>query len=51
MLKKRMTKMVIICINNVKSKFLLKIVFMLPGKTEEGPSVDLLGASPKANPG
>lgn len=43
--------MVIICINDVKSKFFLKFLFMLPDKTEEGPSVDLLAASPKANPG
>lgn len=43
--------MVIIYMNNIKSRFQLKILFMLTGKTEEGPSVDLLGASPKANPG
>lgn len=34
-------------INDIKSNF----QFVLPGNTEEGPSVDLLSASPKANPG
>lgn len=38
-------------INNLKSNFLLIKLLVLPGNTDEGPSVDLLSASPKANPG
>lgn len=38
-------------IHDIGCKFILTKVFVLPGNTEEGPSVDLLGASPKANPG
>lgn len=38
-------------INDIKSNSLLTKLFVLPGNTEEGPSVDLLSASPKANPG
>lgn len=38
-------------INDIKSNFLLTKLFVLPGNTDEGPSVDLLSASPKANPG